>query len=318
MSKKDRKELFVIKICKFLFILIGLLSAMGWLSRFGWLFEIFANFRVQYSIILAFLIIPLIIKKKWLWSGVILVFLVINIFEFIPTYFTNKKNIKTKTKIKIMMINIYAKNMEYEKVANFIEKQNPDIIITQEINLHMIDNLEKQIKPYKYQKLVIKDNGFSIGIFSKFETKFKTPKKYYKDKVAAILIGEMKINRKNVLIYAIHLKSPTTPERFKIRNNTLSMIKKDVNNIENSYVILLGDFNMTPYSYYFKKFEKEINLRDSRKGFGIQATWPTFFPILRIPIDHCFASENIEIIDRIIGDSIGSDHFPVILTIGIE
>ena len=41
-------------------------------------------------------------------------------------------------------------------------------------------------------------------------------------------------------------------------------------------------------------------------------TWPTYNPLLRIPIDHCLVSEHFMIGEQYQGPDFGSDHYPVL------
>ncbi len=82
--------------------------------------------------------------------------------------------------------------------------------------------------------------------------------------------------------------------------------------------MVLGDFNTTPWNYYFQKFLKESGLRDSSQGFGPQPTWPNFSRLLSIPIDHCLHSAEIVIVGRQIGPDVGSDHYPVIVDYALK
>ena len=43
---------------------------------------------------------------------------------------------------------------------------------------------------------------------------------------------------------------------------------------------VIGDLNTTSWSYYYKRFVSRMKLYDSRKGFGVHASWPTMLPIL--------------------------------------
>jgi len=68
----------------------------------------------------------------------------------------------------------------------------------------------------------------------------------------------------------------------------------------------------------FCRFAGESGLRDSRQGFGIQATWPSYMPPLRIAIDHCLVSGNVIVNGRRVGAHVGSDHFPVIVDVSLK
>jgi endonuclease/exonuclease/phosphatase (EEP) superfamily protein YafD len=76
--------------------------------------------------------------------------------------------------------------------------------------------------------------------------------------------------------------------------------------------IVVGDLNRTGASPLFGDFLRATGLRDSRRGFGRQPTWPneSFY---RIAIDHAFVSDDLAVVDRRIGPDIGSDHFPLIV-----
>ena len=71
--------------------------------------------------------------------------------------------------------------------------------------------------------------------------------------------------------------------------------------------ILMGDFNTTPWSSTFR------TLPGRRAGDPrFSATWPTFFPLLGISIDHILASENLELVEFRVLKSVGSDHYPLL------
>ena len=81
--------------------------------------------------------------------------------------------------------------------------------------------------------------------------------------------------------------------------------------------IVVGDLNVTMWSPYFTELLEESNLLNARKGYGVVASWPTQFPPLMIPIDHCLTSPDIQVKEiRLLGN-IGSDHLPIMLRLVI-
>ena len=81
-------------------------------------------------------------------------------------------------------------------------------------------------------------------------------------------------------------------------------------------VILLADLNTTSWSATFQALTTRAGLRDSRLGFGVQPTWPARLPGLRIPIDHCLVSPEVQVHDRRVEENAGSDHFAIYVDIG--
>jgi endonuclease/exonuclease/phosphatase (EEP) superfamily protein YafD len=77
-------------------------------------------------------------------------------------------------------------------------------------------------------------------------------------------------------------------------------------------LVLIGDWNTTPWSLSYRRFLRKSSLIDSLVGRGIQASWNADWPrFLRIPIDQAWSSASIGIRDRQLGPHLGSDHLPL-------
>src|SRR5262245_25992548 len=83
-------------------------------------------------------------------------------------------------------------------------------------------------------------------------------------------------------------------------------------------VIMLGDFNCTPWSPAFAELEARSRLRNSQLGFGTNPTWPTYLPGMQLPIDHCLLSASLVAVDRFVGPAFGSDHYPLVVDVGVR
>jgi len=81
----------------------------------------------------------------------------------------------------------------------------------------------------------------------------------------------------------------------------------------------MGDLNATPWSPYYRQLLKGSGLRNTRQGFGILPTWPSWSLLdgLRIPIDHCLVSSTIEVIDIKTAQIKGSDHLSLVIDIAV-
>ncbi len=80
----------------------------------------------------------------------------------------------------------------------------------------------------------------------------------------------------------------------------------------NAPVLMFGDFNATPWSFYFRKLVRDTSLVPGSAGRGLQPTWPSWFPPLLIPIDHCFGSQEVRFVSSKVGTHVGSDHYPLL------
>jgi endonuclease/exonuclease/phosphatase (EEP) superfamily protein YafD len=84
---------------------------------------------------------------------------------------------------------------------------------------------------------------------------------------------------------------------------------------ESGPVVVAGDLNMSPWSPFFSRLVKASGLTDSEPGFGFQPTWPTYQPILYLPLDHVLVSRDVIVADRRTAADVGSDHLPVVIDI---
>lgn len=84
-------------------------------------------------------------------------------------------------------------------------------------------------------------------------------------------------------------------------------------------VILIGDFNATPWSTRFQSLLTDGALSDSMRTVGVQNSWPGRpFRWAGIPIDGAVHSATIHTIERHVKSLPSTDHAVLSLTIGIE
>jgi endonuclease/exonuclease/phosphatase (EEP) superfamily protein YafD len=81
-------------------------------------------------------------------------------------------------------------------------------------------------------------------------------------------------------------------------------------------VVLVGDFNATPWSASFRTLQRRGLLHDTLWGAGLQASWPEGWGPLSIPIDHVLHTADLGSVDRRTGPSFGSAHRPVLVSVG--
>lgn len=77
-------------------------------------------------------------------------------------------------------------------------------------------------------------------------------------------------------------------------------------------VVLVGDLNVTPYSPHFRALERAAGLTSNLRGRWPVGTWPGWMPAwAAIPIDHLLVSPQVQVLERRVGPSFGSDHYAV-------
>lgn len=123
--------------------------------------------------------------------------------------------------------------------------------------------------------------------------------------------------------YLVHTSSPDSYAHFAMRNEQLLTFERDFHTHEqsgkNSRVIVIGDFNLTPWSSYYKQLAGAFSgkLVNVTQQLPILFTWRLFaFPFLWAQIDHVRMSPGIALTSLQSIAVPGSDHRGFVVGIG--
>lgn len=296
-----------------------ILTLAGFLSRWGWGFDLASHFRLQYLAIQMLCVILCLFQRRKRLLIVVLFFALVNLSLIVPYYFPAANpsvNKITATPVKILLINLNSPNTNHTAVSNYIQKIAPDILALEEINARWIGELLPLLRSYPYFKEVSQENNFGLGLYSKIPLEDIQVKHFASDLIPS-LVGNIILDGKRASLIFTHPMPPGTNEHYRWRNTQFEQIALLKPSLQKD-ILLVGDLNSTSWSYHFQKLKKDLGLKDSRQGFGLQTSWPSFLPYAGITIDHCLVSKNFEVLKREIGPSVGSDHLPVLIKIALQ
>lgn len=317
-----------------LFILcLGGVTVLGFLGseRFGqyaWKLDFLSHFRLQYFLVglcaLPIFLIFLRVQQRFLkWVAIILVIanlglLVINGSQVIPYYLPKAKAPSVSAKLRIFHLNVYGKNRDSQSVIQEIQASNADIITLEEYNPWWRSTLESSKVfndyPYRYHVPWGDDGIYSKYPFQKVDAEHVTGSPHGAD---VSIVAHMVLNKIPVTLLFSHPPTPIKPDLYQRQKLHFEYWAKNRDSYGENFAII-GDLNTTPWSYPFKKLIDATKLRDSQLGFGIQASFPVYDWKRRVPIDHCLVSKNFVVLNRQLGGDVGSDHFPVIIDLGLK
>lgn len=219
--------------------------------------------------------------------------------------------------VKIMSFNVLGENRQHEAVIDRIKQHDPDVVTVLEYTDQWPTALQRLNETYPYRLEQPRWHGFGIAIFSKRPFTNESVTQITKGETDnPFLTVEIEVDGRPLRLAGLHLLSPMHRARLKIRNRQLAeiaelLVQRDVP------TIVMGDFNCTPWSPFLSDFMQRVQLRDSRYGFGYQASWNAKRPWMSIPIDHALVSPEIHVHSRVLGDFAGSDHLPVVFEVSL-
>ncbi len=285
----------------------AILSCLAQLSAHHRYFDLISSFRIQYVVLISvFLVLAVFRKKRWAMA-LLSVCLLVHVFEIVTSQIPRSSTIESEAQtIRLMTSNLLASNMDIRLQVEYIKSVDPDVIVFQEYTSSWDAALRGSLVELPYRITRTIDSPFGIAIFSKLRleeariTHFGNPARPSVDATVSIAGQRLRL-------LGTHPPPPLSEGLYQERNIQMQNIAMMAEAYD-APLVVLGDFNMTPWSSHFDDFIQTSGLHDARRGFGVLPTWPsTFFP-LQIPIDHVVASEEVSVVEMATSDGLGSDH----------
>jgi len=279
------------------------------------------QFRLQLMVALLLVAAGLLFYRRWLAATLSFAVAFPTLLGVLAFYLpastpTHSPVVTESPKYRLLLFNLRTQNDQVALVQRLVEEVEPDVICFVEADGPWRRHLKKLDDKYPHRSTDAKDWGHDVKIFSRFPL---TLQPLVSEDYMPLVIVSVEAPGATFTVAGAHPLSPISLERVRLRNRQLATIGGFVENLEGP-LLIAGDFNCTTWSCHLQGLMKQTGLRDSRQGFGIQATWPSWpncFPI-RIPIDQIFVSSEIRVIDRRVGQLTGSDHLPIILDFSIR
>ena len=307
------------------YLLSGLLifsSLIPLIQDQHWFFRIFDFGKVQIFIlqlivlVVAFVFLPYTTAFYICQAALVccMIYEVYLLYPYTPFYKIEKKikTEKSSKSIKIISTNVYQFNKEYNRFLNFIQRENPDVVLTMESDKDWEQALQVLKNDYPYFCEVGLDNTYGMHLYSKFQ--FANCKVHYfvADDIPSIEATLKTTDGFEFVFFGVHPPppSPTEENNSKERDGELLSVAKKVKN-NNKPTIVVGDFNNVAWAKSSVLFRKTSGMIDPRIGRGLISTFHAKYRLLRFPIDQMFHSTDVFVEELKAMENIGSDHLPL-------
>jgi endonuclease/exonuclease/phosphatase (EEP) superfamily protein YafD len=305
-------------------LLAATLCATG--ARYFWLFDLAVHFRVQYAVMGLLGFILLLLARARVWALLALGVAAWNAVYAVPALMTHavrpvramspargagEAATADPVRLRVVSINVLYSNEAYSKVADFVQREQPDAVALSEMNARWRRALEGLDKIYPYHYETIGAGGRGMTFWTRLPMK----------DVSVLPLGvswdpaiqaTLQVQGREVRLFAVHTSWPMTPASAARRNQQLERLAQQARAVSLPLVVV-GDMNITPFSPHFQQLLSDGGLRSAAEGFGWQPTWPTFFMPAGIQIDQALVNSRIAVERFSRGDRVGSDHLPIVV-----
>ncbi|MDE0839885.1 MAG: endonuclease/exonuclease/phosphatase family protein [Kiritimatiellae bacterium] len=292
---------------------LAVVTVLGFTARAFWLLELFCHFRVQYG--LAFLVcgaLAIALRRPRL-CAIAVVGAALNLSCVVPLFLGGGQggDVTSVPSVRVMLLNVNTTMGDPAAVRRLVVAEDPDVLLLQEVSASWLQQLHAVLVAYPYTVREPREDNFGIALYSKYPLS-NTRVVLSPDVAVPSIRAELAIAGQRVCLIAVHTVPPKSGYMARARNLHLKQVADWVDS--ELPTVLFGDLNVSSYSPYFGDLLRSSGLRDSMRGYGVQASWPTMWPWLHIPLDHVLISEQLMVQERRVGPNAGSDHFPVLFS----
>jgi endonuclease/exonuclease/phosphatase (EEP) superfamily protein YafD len=294
-------------------VVLILLTLGGFFARYSWRLEQLCHFRVQYFWLLAAAAVVLFVAQRRLLGLAGFAAAIVNGALIAPIYVPADQPAPDGSSLRLLSYNVLGRNERHDEVLAYLRRESADLVLLMEVQPHWAEKLELLRDLYPYQHLLPRRDNFGIALLSKTEWREVQTIELGSSEVPTI-VATLVTDERPWIFIGTHPVPPGSAIAAAARNEQLALIAEYVQR-QSLPVVAAGDLNVTSFSPYFQDFLSATDLRDSRQGFGVQASWSPRLPVLEIPIDHCLVPPEFHVADRRVGPRMGSDHRPVIIDV---
>lgn len=303
----------------------GHLRAGGLEGAAGLVTEVTASFRFQYLWISTVLALAAIAQRRFAWTAVSVAAAIVNLSTIAGFYLpapeppasvastANNPLAASPHRIGIIQFNAQASSAPagFDSFTRFVREADPDLVAVEDLAPEWARRFRSEFASLTPAIELPLTEGGGIGLYSRIPIE-DARLRYFADAEPglATITARMTLGNLPVDLIVTHPMAPTSPHTFNARNEQLAAIASERARFTTE-LIVVGDLNITSWSPAFGQFTSAMGVRDTRKGFGVQGTWPAEVPGFRVPIDHCLVSERFVTGDRRVGPAAGSQHLPI-------
>jgi endonuclease/exonuclease/phosphatase (EEP) superfamily protein YafD len=297
-------------------VLVGLLAvatAAGFLDRVSWVFEPATVFRLQYAALLAAAgVLALALWRPYLVVAAVAL-AAVNIAAVAPwQHAPRAAGSPTDPTLRVVAFNVESGNHRYDQLAPLIARLHPDVLGLVELTPGWARAAERASSRVRPRRLVVQRGAYGMGLLSATRPTALSARRFPTDG-PAVLIARFRIRGLPVTFVLVHVHTPFAGSVHERELRALAAARPSFG----PRLIVCGDFNTVSWSAQFRDFSRSAGLTDVFRGAWHGYSWPSWSPLLAVPLDHCLISKGLAVRDRHFGPSTGSDHFPLVVDVAI-
>jgi endonuclease/exonuclease/phosphatase (EEP) superfamily protein YafD len=291
---------------------VALATLLSVLADRAWLFDLLANFRVQYLWIGVLAGVALAVNRLRIPFAIVGLALLVNLVAVAPYWLGSIAEPVGEERLDILHLNTQAGNPAKSEVVDFVRNADADLVFLAEVTPVLAELLAAADLPFDV--IAATPGTTPMGLVALARDGIATGRltNLGVSEIPAMLV-QARLGTRPIEILAFHASSPGEERRSANRDDQLAAAGALVSG-RSTPMILVGDFNATPWTPALRRL-LDAGLVDAQRGRGVAGSWPAGWGPLMIAIDHLLHTPELTTTAYTYGDSVGSDHRSLHVTI---
>ncbi|CAN5604131.1 endonuclease/exonuclease/phosphatase family protein [soil metagenome] len=324
--------LLILKIVLYLtgFLAI-ILTALPFLKLFSWWIRVGDFPRIQIAcgalvtaILMLIFVYPLE-TSEIIFISILLLCVIYQFYcvlpytPFYPKQVEQERENEPHENIQLLICNVFEENKDTDRLKNLIKSVKPDIFLLAEVNKKWTDAMSEFEDEYKFNIIHPLENTYGLALYSKFELFDSEVKFLVEDDIPSFHTNIKLDSGTKIRFFCLHPRPPMPSENHRSleRDAELLIVGKIVEKLDEPTMVA-GDLNDVAWSRTTTMFQRISNLLDPRIGRGLYNSFHAHHWFMRFPLDHVFHSNHFRLEKLVRMPDVGSDHFPILVSLCLE
>lgn len=217
------------------------------------------------------------------------------------------------SRLRLLVANVLVDNENAEPLLEVVDTTQPDVVLLIETNARWDRQLEPLAASHTQVIAYPQESGYGLHLFSRLDLIDPQIRFLVEDDVPSIKTGVLLPSGERVNLYGLHPKPPPLQDTDE-RDAELLIVAKEAA-ADATPSVVAGDLNDVAWSSTTQLFQEIGGLLDPRIGRGPLPTFPADWPLLQWPLDHAFFEETFRLLEIAVMPNVGSDHFPLFISL---
>lgn len=217
-------------------------------------------------------------------------------------------------RLSLVVLNVLQKNRNYGAALDLVTRRSPDLVLLLETDSGWQEAMSPLRALYPNQVEQPQDNTYGLLFYSRLPLRGPEIRFLLQDDVPSLRTQVVLPDGETARLYGLHPRPPHPGQSSAPRDAELVIVAREVAEAPGP-TIVAGDLNDVAWSRTTQLFQSISGLLDPRRGRGLFATFHAQWPVMRWPLDHVFFSEHFLLGDMERLPGVGSDHFPITVSL---